>query len=246
MARFVIAAIALSPFVRVDRKTWRYGIEMSTWLFAGYATQAVALRYTSVNRCAFITGTYVVFVPLLAAIAGHGVRPSVWTAAIMAICGCGLLCGEGGGPNVGDFWSLATAMTWAVYIFRLEAVAARFKPLPLAISQIVPVAVFSGIWSATAPHHVVEFHWPALIYLGVAATAATTWLQAVAQQVVPAPQTAVIFTLEPVFAAGFGFVMLGERLAVRGIIGAALVIAAAIVSQESGFNEGRSESSQMS
>src|SRR5271168_3168599 len=80
LARFAIAAIALSPFVRFDRNLWRYGVEMSVWLFAGYATQAIALRYTTVNRCAFITAMYVVFVPLLAAVAGHRVRPVVWAA----------------------------------------------------------------------------------------------------------------------------------------------------------------------
>src|SRR5580658_1976457 len=99
MARFAIAAVALFPFIRLDRKVWRYGIELSTWLFAGYATQAVALRFTTVNRCAFITATYVVFVPLLAAILGHRVRAIVWAAAVLALAGCGLMCGEGGGPN---------------------------------------------------------------------------------------------------------------------------------------------------
>jgi drug/metabolite transporter (DMT)-like permease len=231
-ARFAIAAIALLPFVRFDRKVWRYGIELSTWLFAGYATQAIALRHTTVNRCAFITATYVVFVPLLAAIYGHKVRVIVWAAAILALCGCGLMCGEGGGPNIGDFWSLGTAITWSVYIFRIESIAAKFQSLPLAISQLIPVALFSSAWFAASPQHLTEFHWPALIYLGLAATAATTWLQAFAQQIVPAPQAAVIFTLEPVFAAIFGYFMLGEHLATRGTIGAAMIILAAIAGQE--------------
>jgi drug/metabolite transporter (DMT)-like permease len=230
MARFAIAAIALFPFIRFDRKVWRYGIELSTWLFAGYATQAIALRFTTVNRCAFITATYVVFVPLLAAIYGHRVRPIVWIAAVIALGGCGLMCGEGGGPNAGDFWSLGTAITWSVYIFRIEAIAAKFQSLPLAISQLIPVALFSSVWFSASPGHLTGFHWPALIYLGLAATAATTCCQAFAQQVVPAPQAAVIFTLEPVFAAILGYFVLGEHLAIRGIIGAALIILAAITS----------------
>src|SRR5271168_3937565 len=67
MVRFSIGAIALLPFLSRDWKTWRYGFELCIWLFAGYATQAVALRYTSVNRCAFITAMYVVITPMLAA-----------------------------------------------------------------------------------------------------------------------------------------------------------------------------------
>ena len=234
LARFAIAAIALFTFIRFDRKVWRYGIELSIWLFAGYATQAIALRYTTVNRCAFITATYVVFVPLLAAIYGHRVRPIVWIAAVIALGGGGLMCGEGGGPNIGDLWSLGTAITWSVYIFRIEAIAPKFRPLPLAISQLIPVALFSSVWFSASPQHIAGFHWPALIYLGLAATAATTWLQAFAQQVVPAPQAAVIFTLEPVFAAIFGYFMLGEQLAIRGMIGAVLIILAAIAGQRRG------------
>jgi drug/metabolite transporter (DMT)-like permease len=230
-ARFIVAAIALSPFIRFDRNTWRYGVEMSIWLFAGFATQTIGLRYTTVNRSAFITAMNVIFVPMLAAIFGHRVRPMIWAAAIVALGGCGLLCGEGGGPNIGDLWTLATAITFAIYIFRLEAVSAKCPALPLAVAQIIPVAIASTTWFASSPQHLIAFHWPALIYLGVAATAATTWLQTIAQKVVPAPQAAVIFTLEPVFAAIFGYFMLRERLAIRGMIGAALIILAAIAGQ---------------
>jgi drug/metabolite transporter (DMT)-like permease len=230
-ARFIIAGIALSPFIRFDRKTWRYGVELSIWLFAGFATQTIGLRFTTVNRSAFITAMSVIFVPMLAVIFGHKVRPIIWAAAIVALGGCGLLCGEGGGPNIGDLWTLATAIIFAVYIFRLQAVSAKCPALPLAVAQIIPVAFLSTTWFAASRQPLTGFHWPALIYLGLAATAATTWLQAVAQRVVPAPQAAVIFTLEPVFAAIFGYFMLGERLAIRGILGAALIIAAAIACQ---------------
>jgi drug/metabolite transporter (DMT)-like permease len=237
LARFIIAAIALSPFLRFHRQTWLRGLEMGVWLFAGFATQTIGLRYTTVNRSAFITAMNVIFVPILAAIFGHRVRPIVWAAAITALIGCGLLCGDGHGPNIGDLWSLGTAITWAMYIFRLESIAAKFPPLPLAMAQIVPVAIFCGIWTAASHSPVTVLHWPSLIYLGVAATAATTWLQTVAQRVVPAPQAAVIFTLEPVFAAFLGFIILGERLAFRGFIGASLIILAAVASQLPGMLE---------
>jgi drug/metabolite transporter (DMT)-like permease len=231
MVRFSIAAIALLPFISLDRKTWRYGFELCTWLFAGYATQAVALRYTTVNRCAFITAMYVVLTPLLAAMLGHQVRVIVWAAAIIALAGCGLLCGDAGGINLGDLWSFCTAITLAVYIFRIEAVAARFRPLPLAVAQLVPIALFSSAWVGISPGHISHFHWPLLIYLGLAATAATTYLQAAAQQVVPAPQAAVIFSLDPVFAAIFGYLFLRERLSGRELIGAVMIIGAAVLCQ---------------
>jgi drug/metabolite transporter (DMT)-like permease len=231
LARFAIAAVALSPFIRFNRQMWRRALELAIWLFAGFATQTIGLKYTTVNRSAFITAMNVIFVPILGAIFGKRIRPIVWAAAITALAGCGLLCGDGGKPNIGDLWSLGTALTWATYIFRLESIAQEFPPLPLAMAQFVPVTLFCGLWTAAAPAHISNYRWPALIYLGVAATATTTWLQAVAQRVVPAARAAVIFTLEPVFAAALGYLMLGETLSLRGDIGAGLIIPAAIACQ---------------
>jgi drug/metabolite transporter (DMT)-like permease len=229
--RFVVALVVLSPFIRFDRKTWRNGLELGLWLFAGFATQTIGLKYTTVNRSAFITAMNVIFVPMFAAIAGHRVSRRVWIAAIIALGGCGLLCGEGGGFNIGDIWTFGTAIVFGLYIFRLEILSADCPALPLSFVQLVPVALISIGWTASAPQHIIAYHWPTLIYLGLGATAATTCMQAMAQQVVPAPQAAVIFTLEPVFAAIFGYLILGEHLAPSGLVGAALIIFAAIICQ---------------
>jgi drug/metabolite transporter (DMT)-like permease len=230
-ARFAIAGVVLLPFIRFDRRMWRDALGLAVLLLAGYGSQTVALRYTTANRAAFITAMNVIFVPILAAFFGHRVRVIVWAAAITALIGCGLLCGEGGGPNIGDLWSLGTAITWASYIFRFESVSAKYPPLQLAVAQFVPMTVMSGIWTVAANEHVTDFHWLGLIYLGVGATATTMILQAAGQRVVPAPQTAVIFCMEPVFAAICSFIFLGERLAIRGYLGAGLILLAAIASQ---------------
>jgi drug/metabolite transporter (DMT)-like permease len=231
LARFAIASIAMLPFIRLERRLWRHAFILAVLLLAGYGTQTVALCYTTANRAAFITAMNVIFVPIFASIFGHRVRAIIWAAAITALIGCGLLCGEGGGPNIGDLWSLGTAITWGSYIYRYESVSAMFPPLPLAAAQFMPMTLMSAVWTFGAREHVVAFHWPWLLYLGLGATAATTLLQTVGQRVVPAPQTAVIFVMEPVFAAICSFIFLGERLMLRGIIGALLIIIAAIVSQ---------------
>jgi drug/metabolite transporter (DMT)-like permease len=245
LARFAIAAIALLPFIRLDRRMWRHAFILSALLLAGYGTQTVALRYTTANRAAFITAMNVIFVPMFASIFGHRVRAIVWAAAITALVGCGLLCGEGGGPNIGDLWSLGTAITWASYIYRFESVSAMFAPLPLAVAQFIPMTLMSAVWALAAREPVTNFHWPWLLFLGLGATAATTILQTAGQKVVPAPQTAVIFVMEPVFAAVCSFIFLGERLAIRGYIGAALIILAAVVSQLPAILEDRPNQSPM-
>jgi drug/metabolite transporter (DMT)-like permease len=231
LARFAIAAIALSPFIRPGRRMWRTSLEMSVWMFAGFALQSVSLEYTSVNRSAFITAMNVIFVPIIGSLFGKRARPLVWAAAVTALTGCGLLCGDGGKPNLGDLVSLGTAITWAMYIFRMESAAAAFAPLPLAMSQVLIVTIFCGIWSAAEPARITAYHWPALIFLGLGCTGLTAWMQAAAQRVVPAPQAAVIFTLEPVFAAIMGFIMLGETLTIRGLFGVAMIVTAAIACQ---------------
>jgi drug/metabolite transporter (DMT)-like permease len=214
-----------------EARLWRHAFILAVLLLAGYGTQTVALRYTTANRAAFITAMNVIFVPIFASIFGRRVSGIIWAAAITALIGCGLLCGEGGGPNIGDLWSLGTAITWGSYIYRYESVSAMFPPLPLAAAQFIPMTVMSAVWTFGAGEHVVAFHWPWLLYLGLGATAATTLLQTAGQRVVPAPQTAVIFVMEPVFAAICSYIFLGERLMIHGIIGALLIIIAAIISQ---------------
>jgi drug/metabolite transporter (DMT)-like permease len=228
LGRFAIAAAALAPFARRDAKLWARGAELGTCLFAGYATQIVGLRLTSLDRSAFLTSLAVVFVPLLGAIAGRKVRKRVWIAAAAGVGGCALMCHDGGRPNVGDFWTLATAIFYAVYITRMETIAPQFAALPLASAQITTVMALSAVWFVPHISAARSLPWAGLLYLGLVCTAATTWLQAIAQKTVPATQTALLFTLEPVFAAGFGFVLLHETLGGRGLVGAALIVAAAV------------------
>jgi drug/metabolite transporter (DMT)-like permease len=91
--------------------------------------------------------------------------------------------------------------------------------------------VFSGVWLGVGGGHVGHVPWGLVIYLGLGCTAATTFLQAVAQRVVPSPQAAVIFSLDPVFAAIFGFIFLGEGMGARELSGAVLIIGAAFLCQ---------------
>jgi drug/metabolite transporter (DMT)-like permease len=235
IARFVVATIVLLPWARRDRRVWIIGAELAVWLFAGYASQSIGLRYTTVNRSAFITAMNVIFVPILSRAFGGRIRPLIWAAAITALAGCGLLSYDGAAPNIGDLWSLVTAITYAIYIVRIGTVAKQYDALPLALAQLVPVVLLNALWVGFDHPQFSHLPWAGVIYLGLAATAATTWLQAVGQQTVLAAQAAVIYTLEPVFAAIFGFMVLHESLGPRGFVGAALILLAAITSQIPAF-----------
>ncbi len=232
LIRFGLATLVFLPFLRPRSGLWVIGLELGLWLWLGYATQAVGLRHTSASRSAFITSMNVIFVPLLAAIGGRRISGVTWLAALIAAGGAGLLTYDGAPPNIGDLWTAATAVVYALYILRLESFASRFNSLSLTAFQLLGVLAFSAVWASAdhpAPSH--PMPWLALLYLGVATTALTTWLQTLGQKSVSAPQAAIIFTLEPVWASICAFIYLHERFGPRGWIGAIAILAATLMSQ---------------
>jgi drug/metabolite transporter (DMT)-like permease len=231
LARFLIAAIVFSPFLRFGRKLWAAAIELGVWLWMGFATQTIGLRYTSVGRSAFITSLHVIFVPVFAGMLGRGSRITIWIAAVIALLGVGLLSNDGSPPNVGDLWTLICAITFALYITRLEAFTAVLPTAALTAAHLWIVVVFSAAWIGFEHPAIGPVPWRAILYLGLAATAATTWLQTLGQKSVSAPHAAVLYTLEPVWAVFFGWLILNEKLGVRGWSGAILILIAAGLTQ---------------
>jgi len=231
--RFVVATIALAPFLRLNKKLWLAAGELSIWLFLSYATQAIGLLTTSVNHSAFITAMNVIFVPILAALAGRRIRWIVWASALTALLGCAVLSLTGQGGSVrGDLWSLACAIACAFYIVRLEHYVGQFKILELSAAQLPLVMFACALWMWSSPPPPNEsIPWGIIIYLGLAGSTITTLLQAFGQRRVPAAQAAVLYTMEPVFAAIFAFILLRETLTVRGYCGAGLILLAAIACQ---------------
>lgn len=232
--RFAIATLVFMPFLfRRDARLWWAGLELGAVLFLAHLTQTVGLQYTTASRSAFITTLYVVALPMLLGVLGHRLGWPIWLAAGLAIGGVGLLSYDSTLPNQGDLWTLGTALAYAVYIWRLELFSRRFATLPLTGLQMLTVALLSLAWMLWEEPRWPTHHFPyfSLLYLGLMASALCIWLQALGQRQVPAPQAAVIFTLEPVYAAAFAYILLGERLGLQGWVGASLIVAATLISQ---------------
>lgn len=123
------------------------------------------------------------------------------------------------------------AVCWAVYITRMEKFAHTLPTKALTAAHLWVVMILGAIWTWQAHEAVHAIPWAAVIYLGVAATAATTWFQTVGQRYVSAPQAAVLYTMEPLWAALFGWIVLRERFGMQGWMGAALIIMAAMLTQ---------------
>ncbi|WP_456446659.1 DMT family transporter [Oceanithermus sp.] len=230
LLRFLVGAAFFLPFWKRARGAWGPGLDLAFWAFLGYATQTIGLLYTTAGRSAFITALSVVLVPVLAGLAGRRVPVWVWLGALASFVGVGLLAYDGSPPNAGDLWTLATAVTYAVYILRLELHTRTHDAFVLSLTQLVGLALFVGAWAWVSGDLAalagLAVPWGAVLYLGVAATALTTWLMAVGQRSVSAPEAAVIYSMEPVWAATFAYFVLGEVLGLRGLVGGALVVLA--------------------
>lgn len=235
--RFSLAALLFvgAPF---RRDAVRPALLLGLLAFAGFATQTIGLSLTTASKAAFITGLSVVLTPMVAA---AGMRTRVpgraWAAALLAVAGLGLMTLRGGAatpPNAGDVWLLGTALAYALYIVYLGRVADTAPALSLAGMQHLPMAAIAWAWAWPQLGTLAVVPWEAyaaVVYLAALATAGVAIVQTVAQRVVPAHLAALIFVLEPVFAAGFAYLLLGERLGPAGLAGAGLVLTAMLVAE---------------
>nr|BAL58421.1 permease, DMT superfamily [Candidatus Acetothermum autotrophicum] len=233
--RFSFAALVLL-WVKPERKTLIPGLILGLLSFAGYATQTVGMLTTTASKAAFITGLSVILTPIVGAIwLRHRVPMRAWLAAILALIGLGLMTlNPTEGLVIGDFWVLGTALAYALYIVYLGEIAAHHKPIVLTALQIIVVALLSWGWAVPELRVLKNLSSSdifALLYLAIFATALVLWLQALAQRVVPAYAAALIFALEPVFAAIFAYFLLGETLSLQGWLGGALVVLAMIMGE---------------
>jgi drug/metabolite transporter (DMT)-like permease len=239
--RFLIAAACMGPFVRgIPLQTWRDSLILGVLALTSMVAQAYGLQFISANRSAFLTSLNVLMVPLIGL--ALGVRPGwmVFFAAAVACAGVGLMSFDVQGDFWADLATLAAALAYALYTILMSSHAKNHRPAQLATAQIACMALLGAIWmlvDSGAPRllllpGLVEAEvWWGLLFLGAVASAATFFLQAMAQSHVSAPQAAIIYAMEPVFAAAFGWWYISEQMTPLALLGGALVIAAVILSQ---------------
>ncbi len=233
--RFSLAALLLG-WVRWQRKAVIPALILGLLAFAGFATQTIGLSITTASKAAFITGLSVILTPLVSALwFRHRVPFRAFLAAALALLGLGFMTLTGvDGVNSGDIWVLGTALAYALYVVYLGEIANNYSARALSAIQLWPMALLAWLWalpewSAIATISTATIY--AIIYLAAVATALIAFLQVIAQRVVPAYLAALIFVLEPVFAAIFAYFALGEVLGPLGWFGGGLVVLAMLVSE---------------
>ncbi|MBI3284018.1 MAG: DMT family transporter [Burkholderiales bacterium] len=237
--RFLVAAVCMAPFAfRCSRAAWRDGALLGAVALISYVSQAYGLQFISSNRSAFLTSLNVLLVPLLAWLLGGKLSLQLLLAAGLACAGIGFMSWEGGASWSGDSATLVCALSYAAYVLMLARMVQRHTARTLAATQIVMMALFGtvllalegGAQLASLPARL-QPALPAILYLGVIATAAMLFLQAIGQQRISAAKAALIFALEPAFAALFAWIWLGELLSQRAAMGGALVVLAVVLSE---------------
>lgn len=242
--RFAVAGLAM--IILSGRRLWSVPRRdlvaaggVGLLLFAGYAFQTIGLQYTTAARSGFITGLTVVLVPLAAVVVTRRSVPAgAWAGVGLATVGLFLLSWPGWGGTgavvlYGDVITLGCTVAFALQIVLVGRLAPRMGVAALTTAQVVVVAVLSGALSLAEPASASVPLWLAgsVVFLGLVATALAFAVQARAQRFTTPTHTALIFAMEPVFAAFFAWLLLGELLAGRALVGCGLILAGMIVAE---------------
>ena len=244
--RFLIGALTLIPVILVrkksvaiqkgdPKKTLLIGAVAGLFLFFGATFQQLGLVYTTAGKAGFITGLYVVIVPLLGILWGDRGSLYSWLGAILAVGGLYFLSATRGlvfAP--GDGFVLIGACFWALHVqfiarfspdvdpFQLSFVQSIFTSLiSFGVGIFLEDVVFDQVLSAALP----------ILYGGVISIGIAYTLQVIGQQNAKPTAAALILSLESVFAAFWGWLILGELLTSRALLGSGLMLGGMMISQ---------------
>ncbi|MBP8912415.1 MAG: DMT family transporter [Phycisphaerae bacterium] len=246
--RFAVGALTVLPIALTARRSERtkhvenhrrfllWGSALAGLaLFGGAAMQQMGLVYTPAGKAGFITSLYVVLVPIAGLFLGHRCGLSAWVAAALAVIGLYLLsAAESLALGRGDLLVLIGAFFWTLHVLTIDYLAKRANPLHIACLQFaicsllsLPAALvfervaLSSILQATGP----------ILYAGIFSAGVAFTLQVVCQRTSPPSHAAILMSLETVFAALSGYLVLHERFTPRDLVGCALMFAALMVVQ---------------
>lgn len=232
--RFTIAgalllAVAPRAVQRLSSDARRQAAVLGGLYGVAQILQTAGLAHTPASVSGFITGMYVVATPLFAAVLlRNRITGITWLAVLLAAAGLGVLTLQGFSVGYGEALTLVAAMLYALHIVGLDAWSNSQDALGMSILQVVMVAVICLI--ASAPHGIVlpdnGQDWLSVLYMAVFPAALALLGQTWAQAHLSATRTAIVMSMEPVFAAFFAVLLGGESVTTRMLVGGLMVLTA--------------------
>lgn len=248
--RFVLGSLSLVPWLAALRrreaseKTARpeafrraapaLGL-VGVVLFAAATLQQVGLAYTTAGRAGFITGLYVVIIPLLGLFMRQRASWVVWAGSAAAVGGLYVLADVGeGAMTLGDGLVLASAFGWAIHVQLVGHLVRRIHPIRIAAAQTAVCGILSlAVAAGTEPIVPAGLRSaaPALLFAGILSVGLAYTLQIVGQRGIDPTRAGILVSLEAVFAVLGGWLVLGERVTGHMVVGCSLMFAGMVLSQ---------------
>ena len=235
--RFALATVTLllifpRALRRVSSEARRQAVVLGLLYGLAQILQTEGLAHTPASVSGFITGMYVICTPLLAAPLLHQrIGPATWGAVLLAVAGLAVLTLSGLSLGYGEALTLVAAVLYALHIVGLGAWSTAAEAMGMTIIQLMVITVICLV--VTAPDGIVlpatPADWASVLYMAVFAAGLALAGQTWAQAHLPPTRTAIIMSMEPVFAAFFAVLLGGEDLTLRMLVGGAMVFSAMLI-----------------
>jgi len=242
-ARFLLAAVSLIPLwifmgnrqLPQNKTLLIGGLLAGTIIFGGFTFQQFGLLHTTAGNAGFITGMYIVFVPIAGVLLGQSTNKRTWGGVLLAVGGLYTLSiGPNLSINYGDFLELIGAFFWTAHVIVIGHLSRKVDAISLSICQFIVAAFWATCASflferPTLPDF--QAAWLPLLYAGIASSGIACTLQIIGQRKVEASVTALILATEAVFAVLGGWLLLNESIGSKELLGCSLMLMGMLVSQ---------------
>lgn len=251
--RFALGSLSLIPLLLVfarksepktsfkPSKVLSAGIIAGSALFIGSSFQQLGLVETSAGKAAFITGLYLVIVPLLGILLKQRIRISTWGGVVVATVGLYLLSvTESFSIGKGDLLELTGAFFWAGHILLIDYFIKKNDPLQLCLIQFLTCSILSlavAFFTESITASGLRLALIPILYGGIFSVGIAYTLQAIGQKHAKPSHAAIILSLEAVFASLGGLIILHENLGIRGYLGCLLMLIGMLLSQVKNFKK---------
>ena len=239
--RFLIAIIGLFPYFikikQVNKRILLWGSITGLIYFLAIVFQTIGLQTTTAGKAAFITGLSTIMVPFIAWLGfKRSLNKRIWIAVFVSIIGMAFLLLEGeAGIIIGDILVLVCAVLYAIFIILNDKFVNLIDVYLYSIVQLLIISLFCFVSSflineSYSASSIELGYWVVIIYMGIVVTTGTFIFQNWGQQHQGPAQTAIIFTLEPVFAVLFASFIIGnETMTILGWLGCGLIFVAILI-----------------